>query len=199
MSVVPPRRATAADLAALPEDVSAEVVGGLLLPLPLPSFEHGDALATLTELLSPFRSRRAGLPGGWWMASAVDVELEATEVYCPDLVGWRWERVASRPRGSPIQVRPDWMCEVLSPATARRDRVEKLRALHRCGVPHYWLVDPHERTVHGLTWGLEGYVISAVAADRERVRIAPFDAVTLSLSDLFGLHAREPDSMTSPG
>lgn len=199
MSVLPPRRATAADLAALPEDVSAEIVAGVLVALPLPSFEHGDALATLTEQLAPFRSRRAGLPGGWWMSSAVDVELEPHEVYCPDLVGWRWDRVASRPRGSPVRERPDWMAEVISPATARRDRVEKLRALHRCGVPYYWIVDPGERALYGFTWHLQGYLLTTVAADRDRVRIPPFDGVVLSMADLFGQPAREPDSVTSPG
>ena len=199
MPVVPPRRATAADLAALPEDVSAEIVAGALVPLPLPSFQHGDVLANLTEQLAPFCSRRSGLPGGWWMSSAVDVELELHEVYCPDLAGWRWDRVPERPRGSPVRVRPDWLAEVISPATARRDRVEKLRALHRCGVPHYWILDPADRALYAYTWHLQGYLLSTVAADAERVRVQPFDGVVLALGEVFGGGAREPDSLTSPG
>lgn len=199
MSAVPPRRATAADLAALPDDVSAEVVAGVLVPLPLPSFEHGDVLATLTELLAPFRSRRAGQPGGWWMASAVDVELEPHEVYCPDLVGWRWERHAGRPVGTLVRVRPDWVCEVVSPATRRRDQVEKLRALHRACVPHYWLLDPGERALLVHAWRPDGYQIVLVASDDDRVRAEPFEALTLSLGDLFAGRGQEPLSESQAG
>ncbi len=196
MSVNPPRRATAADLAALPEDVSAEVVGGVLLPLPMPSFAHVDVVATLTELLSAFRTGRAGMPGGWWMASSVDVELEANEVYCPDLVGWRWERSPARPRGSPVRLRPDWVCEVTSAATARRDRVEKLRALQRVGVPYYWLVDPVERSLSVLRWHPEGYLITLAAGGDERVRPEPFEGRVLALADVFGGSGEEPRSQS---
>jgi Uma2 family endonuclease len=42
---------------------------------------------------------------------------------------------------------PDWIAEVLSPATARYDRTRKLSAYERAGVPELWLVDPASRTV----------------------------------------------------
>lgn len=197
MPLVPSRRATAADLAALPEDVSAEVVGGVLLPLPLPSFEHADALGTLSEALAPYRTRSPGFPGGWWMASSVDLELEAHEVHCPDLVGWRWERHQARPRGSPVRARPDWVCEVISPATARRDRVEKLRTLQRTGVQHYWILDPSERTLSIHRWHPEGYLLVTSAAQDETVRAEPFDGLRLRLAELWS-GGQEPVSATQP-
>lgn len=42
---------------------------------------------------------------------------------------------------------PDWVAEVLSPATARYDRTTKLAAYERAGVPEIWLIDPGGRTV----------------------------------------------------
>lgn len=42
---------------------------------------------------------------------------------------------------------PDWIAEVLSPSTAGYDRITKLRAYERAGVPEVWLIDPTERTV----------------------------------------------------
>lgn len=42
---------------------------------------------------------------------------------------------------------PDWVAEVLSPATATYDRTTKLRVLERAGVPEVWLIDPTDRTV----------------------------------------------------
>lgn len=42
---------------------------------------------------------------------------------------------------------PDWVIEVLSPATEARDRVHKRALYERHGVREVWLVDPEDRTV----------------------------------------------------
>ena len=42
---------------------------------------------------------------------------------------------------------PDWIIEVLSPATAARDQIEKLAAYERAGVREYWLVHPTDHIV----------------------------------------------------
>jgi len=42
---------------------------------------------------------------------------------------------------------PDWLAEVLSPSTARYDKVTKLPAYERAGVREVWLIDPMDRTV----------------------------------------------------
>ncbi|PRQ01135.1 Uma2 family endonuclease [Enhygromyxa salina] len=42
---------------------------------------------------------------------------------------------------------PDWVIEVLSPSTAARDQVTKLRYYETHGVKHYWLVHPIEHVV----------------------------------------------------
>lgn len=186
----PPRLATAADLADLPDAVSAEVLGGRLVPGVLPGFDHSEAHSSLAELLAPLRSRRGGGSGGWWVASAVDIELERHEVYCPDLVGWRWENHARRPGGSPVSTRPDWVCEILDRATAQRDRVHKLLTYHRVGVPYYWLLDPVERSLTVLRWQPAGYLVALVAAEHGHVRAEPFESLELSLGALFGLEMR---------
>jgi Uma2 family endonuclease len=42
---------------------------------------------------------------------------------------------------------PDWLAEVLSPGTASHDRIVKLPAYERAGVPEVWLIHPIERTL----------------------------------------------------
>jgi Uma2 family endonuclease len=141
--------ATAADLAALSSDAQVEIVGGVIVEKALPSFEHGDAQAGLAQWArNSFRGRGGGgRPGGWWIATEVEVELATHEVYRPDVVGWRRDRVPTRPLGRPITIRPDWICEVVSPTHRRHDLVDKFRVLQRVGVPDYWLVDPEAESL----------------------------------------------------
>jgi Uma2 family endonuclease len=42
---------------------------------------------------------------------------------------------------------PDWLAEVISPGTAKHDRLVKVPAYERAGVREVWLVDPNERTL----------------------------------------------------
>lgn len=53
---------------------------------------------------------------------------------------------------------PEWVIEVLSPATAGHDQFLKRRAYARAGVCEYWLVHPTDRilTVYWLTDGVYG-------------------------------------------
>lgn len=180
------KMATAVDLAALPDDAPAEVVGGEIVRKAAPSFEHGDAQGSLAALLKPPFQRGSGGPGGWWIATEVEIELETHEVYLPDIAGWRRERVPDRPKGRPVRIRPDWVAEVLSPTTAHRDLGPKLLAYHRGGVPHYWIIDAEHEVLSVYRWSPEGYLVHLTAGRGDRVRAAPFEDVELEIAQLFG-------------
>jgi len=148
--------------------------------------EHGSAQFALSGILfSPFGSSRGGGPGGWWLMTEVEVESTQAEVFRHDLVGWRRERSPTRPRGRPVSLRPDWVCEILSESNASNDTVRKLRALHRAGVPHYWLLDPERLTLTVLRWTSDGYLEALGATADETVRAEPFEAVALDLATIF--------------
>ncbi len=186
IAALQPTLATAADLAALPEDARVEVVGGEIVQKAAPSFEHGDAQGSLTALLKPPFQYGSGGPGGWWIGTEVEIELEAHEIYLPDVAGWRRERVPERPKGRPIRVRPDWVAEVLSPTTAKRDLGPKLLAYHRGGVPHYWIIDAEHELLTVYRWSHEGYVVHLTAGRTDRMRAAPFEDVEIEVALLFG-------------
>jgi Uma2 family endonuclease len=186
-----PHPATAEDLLALADGSRKEIVHGALVEKAAPSAEHGDAQLALGEKLRRRFHRRSGGgegPGGWWILVEVDVELERHEVFRPDLIGWRRERLPERPRGRPVRVRPDWVCEVLSPSNARTDLVDKFHVLHRCAVPHYWVVDPEREMLTVHRWEKDGYLVVLQAARGETVRAEaePFDAMELQVGALFG-------------
>lgn len=178
---------TVVDLLAIPEGARRhEIVDGELVQKEAASGRHGGAQARLSRKLGPYDRRPGGrLPGGWWFASEVEVQLAPEDVYRPDVVGWRREHLAALPTEVPIVVRPDWVCEILS-SNRRDDLIKKKRGYHRHGVPHYWLVDPIEETLSVLRWSADGYVEVLIADRTERVRAEPFEAVELAVGYLFG-------------
>jgi Uma2 family endonuclease len=166
----------------------AEIIAGELVEKAAPSPEHGSAQFALSGLLfGPFGSRGGhDGPAGWWLMTEVEVEYSAHEVYRHDLVGFRRDRHPRRPEGRPATARPDWVCEILSPSNSSNDTVRKLRNLQAAAVPHYWLLDPGEGALTVLRWTDAGYLATLVATADETVRAEPFEAVELSLPDVFG-------------
>jgi Uma2 family endonuclease len=181
--------ATVADLLAIPPDERYhEIIEGELIRKAAPAFEHGDAQSALASLIKgPFQRRPGGtLPGGWWIGTEVEVEFAPNHVYRPDVVGWRRERVPERPSGTPIQIRPDWVCEVLSPSNPGTDRVKKLNHYHQFEVRHYWIVDPMEESLSVMRWTADGYLLVHAAGRDARVHAEPFEAILLPVGALFG-------------
>ena len=183
-----PKLATAADLAALGEG-RYEVIAGKVVEKAAPSFEHSDAqLDGGTFLRARFHHGGGGDggPGGWWIVTECEIELEAHEVYRPDLVGWRRSRVPERPTGRPVTARPDWVCEILSPSNARTDLVDKLRAYQRAKVPHYGIADPVQQVLTVDRYGNGTYEVALTAGREETVNAEPFDAVPFPVAVFFG-------------
>jgi Uma2 family endonuclease len=183
------RTATLDDFWAIPEaERFHELMGGELVQKAAPTGEHGDAQAGVIASVRPAFQRRlgGGGPGGWWLATEVEVLLETGEVVRPDVLGWRRERSPERPTGTPVELRPDWICEVVSPGNAKNDTVRKLRLYHQVRVPHYWIVDPTEATLTVMRWSADGYVTLLRAERAEVVRAEPFEAIELAVGTLFG-------------
>jgi len=182
------RRATLEDFLAIPEAQRFhELLAGEIVEKATPSGEHGDAQAGVVGAVRPPYQRAPGRggPGGWWIATEVEVALPE-EIVRPDVVGWRRERVPERPTGAPVRQRPDWVCEVVSPSNANVDTVKKLRIYHQAGVPHYWLVDPRDATLTSMRWSEDGYTMVLRAEPGETVRPEPFGEIELPVGTLFG-------------
>jgi Uma2 family endonuclease len=181
--------ATFADLLALPDDVRAEIIHGAIVEKVDATAEHAGSQLGIGGTLRHWFQRRPGgrWPGGWWFGAEIEVEYETHEVYRHDVAGWRRDRIPGRPTGRPMRIRPDWVCEVLSPSNAKRDRVDKFQVLHANGVPHYWIADPLECTLHVHRWAPAGYVVVLTAGEADVVRAQPFEAVELRVAALFGI------------
>lgn len=178
------RPATYEDLLAVPGHLVAEILDGELYTSPRPAPRHAAASSGLGGALhGPFDRGRGG-PGGWWILDEPELHL-AHDVVVPDLAGWRRDRMPRLPEEAYFSMAPDWVCEVLSPATAAMDRVKKLTIYAREHVPHAWLVDPFARTLEVLRLEAGRWTIVATSAGAGIVRTEPFEALDLDLTLLW--------------
>lgn len=186
-SSAPALPATIDDFLAIPAGERChEIVDGELVRKAMPSGPHGRAQFRLgVEIGGPY-DRRAGRggPGGWIFATEVEIQFDARNLFRPDVAGWRRERLTRLPTESPLDVRPDWVCEILSPSNKQNDLFKKLRIYRRCQVAHYWIIDPDAESLAVYRWTPDGYLLVLTAESVERVRAEPFGDVELSVRDL---------------
>jgi hypothetical protein len=128
------RPATYEDILALPEHVVGEIVDGELSVSPRPAVRHTMGTSALGGTLVTGMQFGDGGPGGCWILDEPEVHL-AEHVVVPDIAGWRRERLPELPSDAFITVASDWICEALSPATARFDRTRNCRSMHASAFP----------------------------------------------------------------
>ena len=179
------RTATYEDLLKVPDGLVAEIIAGELHTSPRPAARHASAATNVAaDLVGPFGRGRGG-PGGWQILFEPELHL-GPDVLVPDLAGWRRERLPIPPEDDGvIDLRPDWLCEIISPTHAARDLVRKKRIYLQHQVPHYWIIDPRDSMLTVLRWSAPGYVEVLLAQVGEVVHAEPFDQVELVVSDLF--------------
>lgn len=186
-SVPKTRRATYADLEAVPENLVAEILAGELITSPRPRPAHALASAVLGgELMGPFHRGRGG-PGGWVILDEPELHLgPEPDVLVPDLAGWRRERMPELPLDVPgFTLAPDWVCEILSPSTAVLDRARKLPIYARERVRHAWLIDPAVHTLEVYRLAGEHFALLVTHHGEVSVRAEPFEALELELGGLW--------------
>lgn len=176
--------ATYEDLAKVPDTMVAELIQGELFASPRPAVAHAHASSILNvELGGPFGRGRGG-PGGWWLLFEPELHL-GSDVLVPDLAGWRRERLPVLEDATALALAPDWVCEVVTPRTARLDRVRKLPVYAARGVQHAWIVDPDARTLEVFRSQSGTWLLIATCGGDDRVRAEPFDAIELELGALW--------------
>lgn len=180
------KSATYEDLLQLPEHRVGEIIDGVLHSQPRPAVRHARSASKLGARLDTYDDDVSGGDrGGWWILDEPELHL-GKHVLVPDLAGWRRERLAVLPDAAWIELAPDWICEVLSPGTARIDRGPKLRIYAEHGVRHAWLLDPVVRSLEVFERDAQGrWVVLAVHGGDDEVNAPPFESLRLPLSSLW--------------
>lgn len=136
-------RITYRDYLQMPEDSRYEVLEGDLRMVPAPGEKHQRLVGRIYRVLAG-QVEKLGL-GAVYIAP-FDVLLADDAVVQPDVLVVLTENLGIiAPEG--VRGAPDLVVEVLSPATAQRDRGVKRRLYGRHGVKEYWIIDPDDLSV----------------------------------------------------
>lgn len=128
------------------------------------------------------------------------VHLSDTDKFVPDVMVV-CDRNKIKPNG--VYGAPDLVVEVLSPSTAKNDRMHKKDVYERCGIPEYWLVSPTDKIVEVYRLDDKKYILHDIYTfypewmveqmpDAERARVVKefkchlYDDLIIRLDDIFG-------------
>lgn len=133
---------TVEDYYAWPDEQRIELIDGVIYIMEAPSFVHQRIAGEVFIQLDAFVKKKGGncIP----LISPLNVRLDCDDktMVQPDLVILcdtdkikRWG----------IMGAPDFILEILSPSTRRKDSIKKLQKYSDAGVKEYWILDPHKK------------------------------------------------------
>jgi Uma2 family endonuclease len=179
-------RATYADVEAAPENLVAEIINGELMTHPRPSFRHSATASALHIAVGGPFQKAVGGPGGWIFFIETEFKF-GDDLLVPDVAGWRVEHFPGEPEQNYFTSSPDWVCEILSGSTEKRDRTLKKRIYADAGISHMWLIDPRLQVLETFRLDEGEWKTAGAWNSADEVRAAPFDAISFSLADLWPL------------
>ena len=183
----PQRRATYADLEALPPNQVGEIVRGVLYASPRPASPHAAAASAVGEELGPPFKRGRGGPGGWVILDEPELHLH-DDVLVPDLGGWRRERMPEMPQVAAFVVLSFVSIQVYRKWFRKAARASDQPLLNRRAEQAIGLVAPLEQAIVGgrgriklgdAFWVVEGPDLPAGTA----VRVVAVNGMVLKVQE----------------
>ncbi|MDD5394990.1 MAG: Uma2 family endonuclease [Thiothrix sp.] len=178
--------ATYEDLLQLPEHLVGEIINGELYAQPRPAVRHARAASVLDRRVGSTFDAGDDDSGGWLILFEPELHLgDKPHILVPDLAGWRRERMPRLPDTAWIDLAPDWVCEVISPSTASKDKILKMPIYREMGVEWLWMVDPEHKTLEAYQSVGGHWILLGAWGDNDMAHIQPFDAVGIPLGSLW--------------
>jgi Uma2 family endonuclease len=173
-----------------PENGSISLIEGELLidRSPERMGSHNKAKAHIAAVLGIFVDEQDlgdfYIDGAWLTHDGAELSTEPDAVFVRNET---WDsgqvQIVPRPEGDDgIELRgtPDWVLEVVSPTSVRKDTQLLVASYHRAGIPEYWLIDARnepiqfaifvrEKTGYRVSPSQDGWVTSPVFARQFRL------------------------------
>lgn len=136
---------TVEDYYALPDDERYELIDGVLFKMDSPESIHQDVVLYLSSRLMTCALEH-GMPCHPYVAP-MDVRLDKDlkTIVEPDVIVCCDPELTNESRR--IFGAPEFVAEVISPSSRKKDAFLKLNKYRDAGVKEYWLIDPRKQTV----------------------------------------------------
>ncbi|MFT4038231.1 MAG: Uma2 family endonuclease [Thermomicrobiales bacterium] len=186
------RLATYWDLLDTPDDgMQRQIIAGEMIVTPAPLFSHLFVQTNLQELLAAFL-RETGVRRVF--PAPADVCVGPYDVVQPDLMVLEEADTNRYLDKGVVDAPPIIVVEVLSPSTARVDRVAKAALYARFGVQEYWIVDPSAASVEVFSL-TEGMYQPVVANDDGSVNSEALHGFVLRPAEIFSMYRTSSTSI----
>ncbi|MCA1586178.1 MAG: Uma2 family endonuclease [Acidobacteria bacterium] len=162
----------------LPDGLIHQIIDGELYMTPAPNPFHQRASKRLQRQLEAYFE--AGGSAEVFDAP-IDVILSNHDVVQPDIVVVKNAAQISK-RG--IEGAPFLVVEVLSPASIRTDRTVKLVRYAAFNVPHYWILDPDDRSIECYRASVGEYALVVNAKAPQSLLHPDFAELVIDLAAL---------------
>lgn len=170
---------TVADIEALPEGERAELIDGEMFWMDAPMTLHQDILLELAMEIKLYIRKNRGTCRVYVAPFAVRIKKDNRNYVEPD-ISVICDREKLDKKG--CQGAPDWVIEILSPASIKMDCERKVKLYREAGVREYWIVDAAQETVTVYDFSHEKE--AAQHAFSEQIQAGIFEGLHLQLSEL---------------
>ena len=137
---------TTDDLDKIPNEIRVELIDGVIYDMASPTSIHQLIVMSIALIMDTY----AAAHGHHCMpyVAPLDVEFDHSKTtrVQPDLMVV-CESERKEGEAAPEVIAPDFVMEVMSPSSRRKDMLIKLNKYFSVGVREYWLVDPEKETV----------------------------------------------------
>jgi len=157
---------TLTDYYAFPDDRRIELINGVIYDMAAPGLLHQQICGEIFRQIANHITEKKGtcIP----FIAPVDVQLDCDDktMVQPD-IGILCDR--NKYRENLIFGAPDFLIEVLSPSTRRKDMTLKLQKYADAGVREYWMVDLKRKVV--LTWFFEAEDYPVIYGFKDKIPV----------------------------
>ena len=161
------------------EDVRAELYEGMLIMMAPPVQRHQGMLSEMHGQLWQFLKDKPckvyPAPFGVRLSEQEDTIFEPDIVVICD---------KSKLDGKICHGAPDMVIEILSPSTARMDRIYKFQKYQQAGVMEYWIVDPDLNMLQASILK-DGAYITTVYDEEDDAPVSVLEGCVIHLADVF--------------
>lgn len=142
---------TVADYFEIPDEIRVELIDGVIYDMAAPAFDHQKIAGEIYRQIANYIIDNNGQCEAGM--SPIDVQLDCDDktMVQPDVLILCSNEKIQKGR---VFGAPDFVLEVISPSTKRKDYFKKLEKYENAGVREYWILDPYKKQL--LVFFFEG-------------------------------------------